>query len=45
MAAGLHAILELSRGTERSTVQAADRHGLAVSGMAELRYEVADSGR
>ena len=44
MAAGLQAVLELPRGTERSVVQAAARHGLAVSGMAEFRYEVADSG-
>jgi GntR family transcriptional regulator/MocR family aminotransferase len=45
MAAGLHAILELPRGTERSVVQAAGRQGLAVSGMAEFRYDVAGSGR
>ena len=44
MAAGLHAVLELPRGTERSVVQAAARQGLAVSGMAEFRYEVAGSG-
>ena len=44
MAAGLQAVLELPRGTERSVVQSAARHGLAVSGMAEFRYEVADSG-
>jgi GntR family transcriptional regulator/MocR family aminotransferase len=44
MAAGLQAVLELPRGTERSVVQAAARQGLAVSGMAEFRYEVAGSG-
>ena len=44
MAAGLQAVLELPRGTERSVVQSAARQGLAVSGMAEFRYEVADSG-
>lgn len=44
MAAGLQAVLELPRGTERSVVQAAARQGLAVSGMAEFRYEVTDSG-
>jgi len=42
--AGLQAVLELPRGTERSVVQAAARQGLAVSGMAEFRYEVAGSG-
>jgi GntR family transcriptional regulator / MocR family aminotransferase len=44
MAAGLQAVLELPRGTERSVVQAAARQGLAVSGMTEFRYEVANSG-
>ena len=44
MAAGLQAVLELPRGTERSVVQAAAWQGLAVSGMAEFRYEVAGSG-
>ena len=44
MAAGLQAVLELPRGTERSVVEAAARQGLAVSGMAEFRYEAADSG-
>ena len=44
MAAGLQAVLELPRGTERSVVQAAARQGLAVSGMAEFRYEVGGSG-
>jgi GntR family transcriptional regulator/MocR family aminotransferase len=44
MAAGLQAVLELPRGTERSVVEAAAWQGLAVSGMAEFRYEVADAG-
>jgi GntR family transcriptional regulator/MocR family aminotransferase len=44
MAAGLQAVIELPRGTERSVVQEAARQGLAVSGMAEYRHEVADSG-
>ena len=44
MAAGLQAVVELPRGTERSVVQSAAREGLAVSGMAEFRYEKADSG-
>ncbi|MFI6086082.1 PLP-dependent aminotransferase family protein [Streptomyces sp. NPDC051217] len=44
MAAGLHALLELPRGTERSVVQAAARRGLAVEGMSAFRYETADSG-
>lgn len=41
MDAGLQAVLELPRGTERSVVEAAARQGLAVSGLAEFRYEVA----
>ncbi|MCW2538502.1 MAG: GntR family transcriptional regulator [Frankiales bacterium] len=44
LAAGLQAVLELPRGTERAAVQAAAAHGLAVSGMAKFRYGVADSG-
>jgi GntR family transcriptional regulator / MocR family aminotransferase len=44
LAAGLQAVLELPRGTECSVVQAAARQGLAVSGMAEFRYEAAESG-
>jgi GntR family transcriptional regulator/MocR family aminotransferase len=44
LAAGLQAVLELPPGTERSVVEAAARQGLAVSGMAEYRYEAADSG-
>jgi GntR family transcriptional regulator/MocR family aminotransferase len=45
MAAGLQAVLELPRGTEGSVVRAAARQGLAVSGMAEFRHDVADSDR
>jgi GntR family transcriptional regulator/MocR family aminotransferase len=44
IAAGLQAVLELPRGTECSVVAAAAAQGLAVSGMAQFRYEVADSG-
>jgi GntR family transcriptional regulator / MocR family aminotransferase len=44
LAAGLQAVLELPYGTERSVVQAAAAQGLEVSGIAEFRYEVADSG-
>lgn len=45
LAAGLQVVLELPHGTERSVVQAAARQGLAVSGMAPFRHEVAGSGR
>jgi GntR family transcriptional regulator/MocR family aminotransferase len=45
MAAGLQAVLELPPGTERSVVEAAAREGLAVSGLAEFRYDVANSAR
>ena len=45
MAAGLQAVLELPRGSERAVVEAAARHGLAVSGMAEFRYDATDSPR
>ena len=38
MAAGLQAVLELPAGTESSVLQAADRQGLMVSGMAEFRH-------
>ncbi|MEV4629961.1 PLP-dependent aminotransferase family protein [Micromonospora sp. NPDC049523] len=44
VAAGLQVLLELPRGTERSVVEAAAARGLAVRGMAQFRYEVADSG-
>jgi GntR family transcriptional regulator/MocR family aminotransferase len=42
MAAGLQAVLELPPGTERSVLEAAARHGLMVSGMAEFRHEALD---
>jgi GntR family transcriptional regulator/MocR family aminotransferase len=45
MAAGLQAVLELPRGTERSVVHAAAEQGLAVSGMADFRYEADASWR
>jgi GntR family transcriptional regulator/MocR family aminotransferase len=44
LAAGLQAVLQLPRGTEASVVQEAARQGLAVSGMAEFRHEVAGPG-
>jgi GntR family transcriptional regulator/MocR family aminotransferase len=44
MAAGLQAVLELPRGTESSVVQAAARQGLAVRGLTQFGYEVADYG-
>jgi GntR family transcriptional regulator / MocR family aminotransferase len=44
IAAGLQAVLELPRGTEQSVVHAATRKGLAVSGMAEYRHDVPDTG-
>ncbi|MDT5064372.1 MAG: GntR family transcriptional regulator / MocR family aminotransferase [Mycobacterium sp.] len=43
MSAGLQAVLELPRGTERAVVRAAAEQGLAVSGMADFRYEGEDS--
>ncbi|MFD9006534.1 PLP-dependent aminotransferase family protein [Streptomyces sp. NPDC059582] len=39
IAAGLQAVVELPRGTERSVVEAAARQGLALSGLAEFRHE------
>jgi GntR family transcriptional regulator / MocR family aminotransferase len=45
IAAGLQAVLELPRGTERAVVQAAAGQGLAVSGMADSRYAAAGSDR
>jgi GntR family transcriptional regulator/MocR family aminotransferase len=44
MAAGLQAVIELPHGAERSVVAAAADQGLSVSGLAEYRYEVPDSG-
>ncbi|MEU6341047.1 PLP-dependent aminotransferase family protein [Streptomyces sp. NPDC046977] len=43
MAAGLQGVLELPRGTERPVVEAAARRGLAVSGLAEYRHDIAGS--
>ncbi|MCX4579576.1 PLP-dependent aminotransferase family protein [Streptomyces sp. NBC_01571] len=44
MAAGLQAVVELPHGTEHSVTQEAARRGLAVSGLAEFRYETPESG-
>ncbi|MGW2936382.1 MocR-like pyridoxine biosynthesis transcription factor PdxR [Streptomyces sp. NPDC001156] len=44
MAAGLQTVLELPRGTESSVVQDAARQGLAIKGLTQFRYEVADCG-
>ena len=44
LAAGLQAVVELPRGSEHSVVQAAARRGLAVSGLAEFRYEATGTG-
>jgi GntR family transcriptional regulator/MocR family aminotransferase len=45
MAAGLQAVIELPRGSERLVLYAAARRGLTVSGMAEFRHEPADALR
>ncbi|MGX1370816.1 GntR family transcriptional regulator/MocR family aminotransferase [Streptomyces canus] len=42
VAAGLHAVLRLPRGTERSAVEAAARHGVALDGLAEFRHPDTD---
>jgi GntR family transcriptional regulator/MocR family aminotransferase len=42
MAAGLQAVLELPPGTEHEVREAAARHGLLVSGMAEFHHEALD---
>jgi GntR family transcriptional regulator/MocR family aminotransferase len=42
LAAGLQAVLELPAGTEHGVREAAARHGLLVSGMAEFRHEGLD---
>jgi GntR family transcriptional regulator/MocR family aminotransferase len=42
IAAGLQAVVELPRGTERSVVDSAARRGLAVSGLAEFRHDTAE---
>jgi GntR family transcriptional regulator/MocR family aminotransferase len=39
MAAGLQVLLQLPPGTEAAVVSAATSHGLAVSGLAEFRYD------
>ena len=44
VAAGLQTVVDLPRGTESSVVRAAARQGLAVSGLTQFAYEVADSG-
>ncbi|MFC8957637.1 PLP-dependent aminotransferase family protein [Streptomyces sp. NPDC057101] len=38
IAAGLHAVLELPPGTERTALAAAARHGVAVEGLASYRH-------
>ncbi|KQX79718.1 MULTISPECIES: PLP-dependent aminotransferase family protein [Streptomyces] len=45
IAAGLHAVLELPRGTERSVVRAAAWQGLAVEGLAGYLHPAAGAGR
>lgn len=41
VAAGLHAVLRLPPGTERSTVKAATWQGIALDGLAEFRHPAA----
>jgi GntR family transcriptional regulator/MocR family aminotransferase len=41
IAAGLHAVLELPPGTERSVVQGAAWQGLALAGLSRFRYDAA----
>lgn len=45
IAAGLHAVLELPPGTERSVVQAAAFQGLRLDGLATYRHPDAPAGR
>ncbi|WP_406392721.1 PLP-dependent aminotransferase family protein [Streptomyces sp. NBC_00887] len=45
IAAGLHAVLELPEGTERSVVQAAAWQGLAIEGLSRFRHRDAVVGR
>ncbi|MFF8288234.1 PLP-dependent aminotransferase family protein [Streptomyces sp. NPDC016309] len=45
IAAGLHAVLELPHGTERSVVQAAAWQGLAVQGLDRFRHPDVPPGR
>ncbi|MER7813664.1 PLP-dependent aminotransferase family protein [Streptomyces sp900116325] len=44
IAAGLHAVLELPDGSERSVIQAAAFQGLALEGMARFRHADAEAG-
>ncbi|MET7544244.1 PLP-dependent aminotransferase family protein [Streptomyces sp. NPDC005479] len=44
IAAGLHAVLELPDGNERSVIQAAAFQGLALEGMARFRHADAEAG-
>lgn len=44
VAAGLHAVLRLPPGTERSAVRAAARQGVALDGLAEFRHPDAADG-
>ncbi|MFC9247308.1 PLP-dependent aminotransferase family protein [Streptomyces sp. NPDC057136] len=45
IAAGLHAVLELPEGTERSVIQAAAFQGLALEGVSRYRHPEAAPGR
>ncbi|WP_329118352.1 MocR-like pyridoxine biosynthesis transcription factor PdxR [Streptomyces sp. NBC_01465] len=45
IAAGLHAVLELPEGTERSVVQAAAWQGLALQGLSRFRHAEVGAGR
>ncbi|HEY9437904.1 MAG TPA: aminotransferase class I/II-fold pyridoxal phosphate-dependent enzyme, partial [Streptomyces sp.] len=45
IAAGLHAVLELPEGTERSVVQAAAWQGLALQGISQFRHPAAPEAR
>ncbi|MCD9902487.1 PLP-dependent aminotransferase family protein [Streptomyces sp. MT29] len=45
IAAGLHAVLELPQGTERSVIQAAAFQGLRLEGLATYRHPDAPAGR
>ncbi|QNE75467.1 aminotransferase class I/II-fold pyridoxal phosphate-dependent enzyme [Streptomyces finlayi] len=45
IAAGLHAVLELPEGTERSVIQAAAFQGLALEGVSRYRHPEATPGR
>ncbi|WP_328887493.1 MocR-like pyridoxine biosynthesis transcription factor PdxR [Streptomyces sp. NBC_00316] len=44
IAAGLHAVLELPEGTERSVIQAAAWQGLALEGLSRFRHADAEPG-